>query len=50
MARGYFDDGVFHAVLECEDCTNPRYELPMSKALKMGADLCSCVPEPEGTQ
>ena len=40
MARGYLDDGVFHSTRECEGCTNPRYELPMSKALKWDYELC----------
>lgn len=40
MARGYLDDGVFHSTRECEDCLDPRYELPMTKALKWDAELC----------
>ena len=40
MGRGYLADDVFHDVRECEDCVDPKYELPMSKALKMGASLC----------
>jgi len=44
MARGYYADGVFHEQRCCEDCVNPRYELPMSKALKFDASLCTtCV-------
>lgn len=41
--RGYLDGGVFHRSRGCPECEQPRYELPESKALKMGATLCSCV-------
>jgi hypothetical protein len=44
VARGYLDDDVFHEERACEDCVDPSYEMPMSKALKWGADLCDkCV-------